>query len=209
MMQDDSSARPLCGLPLWLIGRMKKLVHSVIDSGASANAIPYALARDIGYKINTRNRQTVYTGNGETTMVGTIDIPCSSGEYYLGVITFHVSKVDIPILLGIGFLEDYSDSVSFKHREMRIGDSRIPLIDFNGTTGCIKKENLDDELIKKILVNIVNNPRDDRFKKLSLASKILNDAQYSTLLYLQNIGFKNDHTHLIFVGYVDDLRDLI
>ena len=142
-------------------------------------------------------------------MMGTITIPCNSGEYYLGNITFHVSKVDIPVLLGIGFLENYSDSVSFKRREMRIGDTCIPLIDFDDNSGCIKTESLDDDLIKKILANIVNNPREERFRKLSLASKVLSDAQYSTIVYLQNIGFKNDYNCLTFTGYVDDLRSLI
>jgi hypothetical protein len=226
-MESKDIMRQLCGLPIWLIGRKKKLVHSVIDSGASTNAISYALVRDIGYRINTRDKQEVHTGNGAVTMMGTITIPCNSGEYYLGNITFHVSKEDIPVLLGIGFLEDYSDSISFKRREMYIGGTCVPLVDFDGYSGCLKEESLDEDLIKKILTNIINNPREERFRKLSLASKALNEAQYATILYLQNIGFKevsnkrvhvkNDGTKecvdeprcLMFTGDVDDLRSLV
>jgi hypothetical protein len=111
---------------------------------------------------------------------------------------------------------------------MWIGSTCIPLIDFSGNIGCLKTESLDEDLIKKILTNIVNNPEDKKFRKLSMASKILNDAQYSTIVYLQNIGFRETpgrmyvHTRddgtgemrigpecLMFTGHIDDLRSLV
>jgi hypothetical protein len=197
---------PLLCLHL-VAGKTKKYTfEAVIDTGASCNAISYDMVKKLGYSINASNRKTFGTANGQQTSYGSATFNCVTSDYDLGDVEFDVCGTTMPVLISIRFLQSYEASLHMGSNIMKIAGVRIPL-SYYTDINIIKVEALfDEDIINKIITNIVNNPTNPKYKKIPLNSKLMSTTRYETLTYLQSIGFTVDDGQLVYTKVATDLK---
>jgi hypothetical protein len=208
----------------------------MIDSGAQNNVITNKMANVLGLsgKIDTRMRG-VAKGVGSSNVLGVI-CGCNIKFNDVMIITanFHVLETDgLMILFGLDFLNTHKCVLNFKNRTLEVDNEIINLMNeaqvdeyeepFNAQKHKIQKyyremnntltysQKYDtNELIRKIINNILRNPHDDKYKSISLDSQIFKDklANYQGCLdFMRNLGFKETQDRKFkFVKDIDTLN---
>lgn len=181
----------------------------VIDSGAQISVMASSLLPILGleYKIDKNYRGTAM-GVGTSNILGKIfEVDFECGNYTL---TSNFSVMEMKenmILLGLDFLVNNECVIDIKNKELLIGDHtkikflnegeidelRIPVVN-----------KINTPMIQKIINNILNNPKEDKFKKIN--RKMLKGEEEQ---YLLRLGFVEANEKLIFNDNIALLNDAI
>lgn len=208
---------------LYLSGEINDIAFRIIiDTGASASVMSESLSKML--KINTliddRSKGTA-VGIGNTNILGMVT-GCNvkiSNDMFVPV-NFSVLEDGFDkymAILGLDFLTSHKCKIDFSNRtievngtllnflnEMEVQNMQIPYnviehklsSSFSKFSDSLKNKSTSLDLLKKIVRNIIDNPNDDKFKKINSNSKMIKELNFdsSTFLnYLSELGFKPDN----------------
>lgn len=208
---------------LYLSGETNDIAFRIIiDTGAAASVMSESLSKTL--KINTliddRSKGTA-VGIGNTKILGMIT-GCNvkiSNDMFVPV-NFSVLEDGFDkymAILGLDFLTSHKCKIDFSNRtievngtllkflnEMEVQNMQVPynVIEHKLSSNLFKfsdsliNKSTSLELLKKIIKNIIDNPNDDKFKKINSNSKMikeLNSDSSTFLNYLSELGFKPDN----------------
>lgn len=185
----------------------------LLDSGAQSNFMSYELATFLGIdSLIDKSYQGMAHGAGQTKIHGKIsNCKVKIGDKITVPINFLIVDIQLDrfiVILGLEFFYAYDCILSFKSKKLIIGETvinflakeEINLVPFNYVKERIRnsfKIIADNkqavELIRKIIHNIINNPKEEKYRKINSNSKLFENNKIC-LQYLFDIGF----------SYVDD-----
>lgn len=180
----------------------------MIDSGAELSVISSSVIHILGlqHKIN-KNYAGKAHGVGTSNILGKIiGLEIKIQDM---IIKNNYGVLESPekmILLGMDFLTHHDCNISIRNKcinidgvevkflnEMEIDELHSPILN-----------KLTTPLIDKIINNIVNNPKEDKFRKVN--RKMLNEEEEQ---YLLHIGFMEANEKLVFCDNVALLNDAL
>lgn len=207
-------------------------VKMIVDSGAQKSIMSYELAKQIRVDNIIDKRYKGYaTGMGKAAIIGRImgcNIKIAPGFFIS--IDIDVATLDNPsiFLLGLDFLYPNKCVMDFNKQCILSGNNKIPFLksyeieelklpinivqesilsSYDNLKSNISYSDPKMQIISKIITNIINNPTQDKYKKINIQSKhfkdIYNDS--NCMKFIQCIGFiPQGNTHMIFRGNLTD-----
>jgi len=212
----------------------------VIDTGASASVMSESLSKmlKINGLIDDRTKGTA-VGIGNTNILGLI----SGCTVKIGTDTFIPVSFSVledgfdkyMAILGLDFLTSHKCKIDFVERlievngknlrflnEMEVQNMATPYnviehgisIGFNKFSDSLKNKQATLDLLNRIVHNIIENPKDDKFKTINTNSKMvkgLNDDASVFIQYLSELNFKPDDVEkhrYSFKGQIEHLTIL-
>jgi hypothetical protein len=204
----------------------------LVDSGAQPNVISYEMARFLGLENLIDKRMSgLAKGVGTTKIYGCIyGCNIKIGDNLNIPVNFKVMDNDLDkylVILGLDFLYPYGCVMDFKNRLLQVNNNNIKFLNeleikeyetpINYKKELIKnnykniickmnndKRKLANDLIGRIISNIIKNPSDEKYRKINITSKVFQDSLSGEecLKFMKDIGFEmlNDGQTLKFTN---------
>lgn len=195
----------LCYIRVYINGFV---VRVMLDSGAQTSVMSSSMASLLGinHKVDTRYR-------GEARGVGTsVIVGCIVGlELQMNHINiknnFKVMEMgDHIILLGMDFLTHHDCILNIKQKKLVMDGYTITFLNEYeiDQLELPQKYELNTTLLRKILLNIIVNPDDHKFKSVN-AHKLKQEEQ----AYLKGLGFEEINGKLQYTNNIDTLSNAL
>jgi hypothetical protein len=184
------------------------VVRVMLDSGAQTSVMSTSMVSLLGIKdkIDTRY-QGQARGVGTSTIVG-----CIIGlEFQINHITvqnnFKVMDMgDNMILLGMDFLTHHDCILNIKHKKLTMDHYNIAFLNEYEIQQLEfpQQYELNTTLLRKILLNIIVNPEEVKYKNIN-THKLKGEEQ----AYLKGLGFEEVNGKLSFTNNVEMLSNAL
>jgi hypothetical protein len=226
---------------LYLPGEINDIAFRiVIDTGASASVMSESLSKmlKINGLIDDRTKGTA-VGIGNTNILGLIS-GCNVKlcEDTFVPVSFSVLEDGFDkymAILGLDFLTSHKCKIDFVERLIEVNGKNLRFLNemevqrmatpynvietrissrFDKFSDSLKNRQLTLDLLTRIVHNIIENPNDDKFKKINTNSKMilgLNEDMPAFVQYLLDLNFKPDDVEkhrYSFKGSIEHLNIL-
>jgi hypothetical protein len=184
------------------------VVKIMLDSGAQTSVMSSSIVSllGIGDKIDTRYRGQA-RGVGTSTITGCI-IGLEFQMNHLNVQNnFKVMEMDDHmILLGMDFLTHHDCVLDIRGKKLIMDNNTIPFLNEYEIDHLLVplKHELNTTLLRKILLNIIVNPEEVKYKHLNVDKLPCHEQ-----VYLKQLGFVEDKGKLSFTDNVDILSNAL
>jgi hypothetical protein len=218
-------------------------IKVIIDTGAQTNIISSTMLKTLklDHLLDT-NFRGVAKGVGSANILGNIfNIELKIDDTVLKT-NFKILDTkennDYLVLLGLEFLLKYCDGMDFKKRTIIIGnqthrflneqeikDLEIPINEQEERIkrikrnhyNCIQPEQLEKslDLVNKIIKNIIENPRDDKYKSVNINSNSVKEnilRHLGMIKLLEELGFEFNDKFIVYkknLKYLEETSKLL
>lgn len=176
----------------------------MIDSGAQISVISTSMVNKLNlhHKVD-KNFRGEAKGVGTATIVGCLfelNIQLTNGLNITN--NFKVMQLEMDmVLLGMDFLTHYNGILNIGKRELIVNNQVIQLMNEGEIDFYKHVQTLNVELIRKIILNIILNPQQEKFKMINTKSLKSTECDY-----LKCLGFVETNERLKFTNDVTVLQ---
>ena len=125
-------------------------VTSLLDSGSSTSLIVLEVVEMIGKEIDTRHFKRLVSATGnQLGKIGKVSLPVKIGELFKDHEFTVVSKLVIPVILGIDFLVKNEICIDFKNKLVKLSILKISFDSFKSQIRANEIERIHESDIPK------------------------------------------------------------